>query len=287
MKPLFQHKATTSFAMWFNNFLLRKGEAYSNKTGTFFYQEDDRLDPNYISYASPYKQWVFDSSITGASIPSGVYVDGNFVERGETGLKIDFDNGRVLFSGDYVDANRNITGSFAVNDINIYLTDETEENLIVENKYDLNSRFKQGVSGITPYNQVVPAAFISMQKSQNVPLAFGGEDQTNLSYRIVGLAENLYQLDGIISLCTDSSYEVFPDMTYMGYPLNEFGDLKTGGYNYVNSANEKIPNQNVFMVDTVYASKISDRVTNRTNPGLFLGFIDFDIAKFRYPRSDP
>lgn len=287
MKPLFQHKATTSFALWFDNFISRKAEAYSNKTGVLYYQEDDRLDPAYISYASPYKQWEFDSSVPGALIPTGIYVDGQFVGRGETGLKIDFDNGRVLFSGAHVDANRHVTGAFAVKDINVYLADETEENLIVENKYDVNSRFKQGASGIAPYNQVVPAAFVSMEESHNEPLAFGGHDTTILNYRVVVFSENLYQLDGAISICTDAKQENFPNISFEGYPLNEFGDLKTGYYNYVETANELMPNQEVFMINKVFASKISDRITNKTNPGLFLSFIDFEVYKFRYPRYDP
>ena len=33
MKEQFQHKLTTSFFLWFDNFLLTKGEAFSNKTG--------------------------------------------------------------------------------------------------------------------------------------------------------------------------------------------------------------------------------------------------------------
>ena len=66
------------------------------------YPEDDQN--GYISYNSPYKQWVYNSDIEGAVIPTGVYVDTgdgvyNFCGRGQSGLMIDFDNGRVLFEG--------------------------------------------------------------------------------------------------------------------------------------------------------------------------------------------
>ena len=64
MKEQFQHEFTTSFLMWFDNFLLDKGEAYTNTTGDFFYYSDPRLDSRYVAYGSPYKQWVTDSSIT-------------------------------------------------------------------------------------------------------------------------------------------------------------------------------------------------------------------------------
>ena len=77
MKAQFQHNLTSSFFMWFDNFLLTKGEAYTNKTGEFFYYDDTLIDSDYTVFGSPYKQWVSDSSIDGATVPTGVYVNGN------------------------------------------------------------------------------------------------------------------------------------------------------------------------------------------------------------------
>ena len=57
---------------------------------------------------------------------------------------------------------------------------------------------------VTAYEQVAPAAFVSMERSVNTPFAFGGEDLTHLYYRVVFFAQDLYQLDGVMSLCTDA-----------------------------------------------------------------------------------
>ena len=54
MKAQFQHNLTTSFFLWFDNFLLTKGEAFSNKTGELFNYTDDRLDSTYKPYGSAY-----------------------------------------------------------------------------------------------------------------------------------------------------------------------------------------------------------------------------------------
>jgi hypothetical protein len=35
MKPQFQHTLVTSFYLWFDNHLQKRGEAYKNKTGIF------------------------------------------------------------------------------------------------------------------------------------------------------------------------------------------------------------------------------------------------------------
>ena len=163
MKEQFQHKLTTSFFLWFDNFLLTKGEAFSNKTGDLFYYSDDRLDATYKAYGSPYKQWVTDSSITGATVPSGVYIGGNFSGR-DDGVVLDFDNGRALVSGSSTDLT--VTGSFAVKDFNVYITNDTEEDLVVENKYTVNSRLPSGpYTYISPYDDVVPAVFIASSDS--------------------------------------------------------------------------------------------------------------------------
>ena len=112
MRPQFQHEATTSFALWLDNYLVRHGEAYSNKVGNLYYIEDDRL-PVYpenpihglVSYSSEYKQWVYNNDVNDAAIPSGVYIDSGagyeFCHRGHSGLAFDFDNGRVMLSGYY------------------------------------------------------------------------------------------------------------------------------------------------------------------------------------------
>ena len=101
MKPQFQHEATTSFALWLDHHLGYKAEAYSNKSGNLYYTPDERL-PMYpddlvdglISYSSEYKQWVYDSDIADAVIPSGIYIDTgagySFVERGNPDLRNGF-----------------------------------------------------------------------------------------------------------------------------------------------------------------------------------------------------
>ena len=245
MKPQFQHEATTSFALWLDHHLTYKAEAYSNKTGAFYYMPDSRL-PQYpddpveglISYNSEYKQWVYDSDAASAIIPSGVYIDTgdgnyNFCWRGESGLRLDFENGRVLLSGALFPTNYNtlnITGSFAVKDINIYLTDDTEENLVIQNKYNVNSRTTPAYgagTGLAAYEQVAPAAFCSMERTFNSPFALGGEDLTHMYYRVVFFAENLYQLDGAMAVAADSFNMGVTNIGYNDYPLDEYGDLKS------------------------------------------------------------
>jgi hypothetical protein len=302
MKPQFQHEANTSFALWIDYYLTSKGEAFSNKEGELYYIPDERLpqypdDPfGFVSYNSEYKQWVYNSDIEGAEIPEGVHIDTgdgvyNFCARGESGLMLDFDNGRALISGAFFPENYDklkIKADFAVKDINIYLSTDTEENLIFQNKYNVNNRTTPDYgagTGLIAYEQVAPAGFVSMERSVNQPFAFGGEDLTQLSYRMIFFTEDLYQLDGVLSLCTDANNLGICNVGYEAHPFNEYGDLKEGEYSYceeVMGCNKHGP---IMFVEDVSASKITDRLTRTTNPDLYLGFVDFTVSQARFPRQ--
>ena len=233
----FQHKLTSSFFLWFDNFLLKKGEAYSNKTGELFNYVDPRLDSRYVAYGSPYKQWVTDSSIAGAVIPTGVSVVGAGTSGRDDGVVFDFENGRALFSGS--DTSMTITGEFAVKDFSVYLTNDTEDDLIVENKYTVNSRIPSGpLTYIEPYDDVIPAIFLSISQAENSPFALGGMQETKIQAKAVILAEDTYQLDGVMSIFMDSVNEVIAAIPMSGYPITELGDLKDGNFNYTGLAND-------------------------------------------------
>jgi hypothetical protein len=301
MKPQYQHQATTSFSLWLDNYLLRFGEAFSIKQGELFYTPDDRLPsyPEYndglVSYNSEYKQWVYNNDINGAVIPNGVYIDEGqgyeFCYRGHKGLTFDFDNGRILLEGKYFPETYDklkIKADFSVKDINIYLADDLEENLVVQNKYNNNSRtipdYGAGI-GLPAYEQVTPAAFISMENTVNVPFSFGGEDLTNLNFRVILFTESLYQLDGLMSLCVDSYNSSIMNIGYDNYPINERGDTKKHYYSYIETLSECKETSCLMYVENVKASKISERITKTNNPNLFLGFVDFQVSQARYPRS--
>ena len=199
MKPQFQHQVVTSFSLFLEHLILSRGEAYQNIESTFYYQDDDRLDPQYVSFASPHKQWVADSSIDGAHIINSINLDGFNIAKGAQGVKYDFNNGRVLIPRALANPSSNVDGKYSVKDFNIYITDQTEEELLIETKFDKNSRFDQDIfEGIKPYDQVVPAIFVAYQEGKNIPFAFGGEDITQSSIRCVIFGRKLLSIGWFI-----------------------------------------------------------------------------------------
>jgi hypothetical protein len=285
MKPTFTHNVINSFFLWFDNFLMTKGDAYKTYTTKLYNYEDPRLGGDKVVYGSPYKQWVYDKNITGATIPSGFTINNQFVSTGTSGMKIDFDNGRIIFNSG-VSTGLNVTGTYSVKEVNSYITDQPEDNLIIENKFVTNSRFTVSENYIAPYNPVTPCIFASIETAHNTAFAFGGEDETKCIIKVVAFCENLYQLDGVLSIFGDSYNEIFSIIPMTGHPLGEFNEMKTGayptGYDYKNLSNAY--NSQTLFISHVETSKIRDSVIKELNPILHIGFLDFEIKTYRYPR---
>ena len=126
-----------------------------------------------------------------------------------------------------------------------------------------------------------------MGNTTNNPLALGGEDNTVTDITAVVFAENLYQLDGALSVFADSARVSFGNIPFTGSPLDEYGDVKSSayptGYDYNNVAAAN--DSEKYYINNVNVSKISDSADKRIPVDLFVGFIDFEIHKFRFPRS--
>jgi hypothetical protein len=175
-----------------------------------------------------------------------------------------------------------VTGEFAVKDFSVYLTNDTEDDLIVENKYTVNSRIPSGpLTYIEPYDDVVPAIFLSISQAENSAFALGGMQETKVQAKAVILAEDTYQLDGVMSIFMDSVNEVIAAIPMSGYPITELGDLKGGNFNYTGLAQD-YQEETKFCVSKVKTSKLTDRTRNALANELYVGFVDFDIEQYRY-----
>lgn len=280
MKPQYQHNVTTSFALWLDHYLVDKGQAYTNKTGRFYYYQDARL-PNYKAFGSAYHQFVYDSSISGAVVPSGVYINSVFTPRSSS-LKIDYLNGRILTTGTGIPTGASVTGSFAVKDFNVYLTNENEDDLLIEHNNSSNKKFPwTGTTYLPPYDQTLPAIYIMPDSFQNTPFSFGGEDETRSTMRSIVFSDDPYSLDGVLSIFADSKNRVFKQKDFGSYPINEFGDIKNPPFSFDDYY--KNPDASVeLFIDDVTVSKFKD---SRGSARSYIGFLDFEVINYRYPRA--
>ncbi len=283
MKEVYSHKILTSFALWFENTLLQKGEAFQNVNTRLYPSVDDRVSDDYTIFASPFRQWVPDSSVSGVVVPSGVTINGTFTSRG-SGVIMDFENGRIFLDADTYDDTDVVSGSYGIKDLNVYTVSNEETRMVFEGNYQLNSKYGMiAESGVSPFGYAAPAAFIMNTLSDNKPFAFGGEQDTKNKFRVIVAADNTWLLDGCTSVFRDLTESNIPLLNVSDAPLNEYGDIKSGVYNYRNLANAAT---RLVFLERVTVSKVSNSQELKINPNLKFGIIDFYLSEPRFPKLD-
>ncbi len=281
MNTSFSTVTLLSFYAWADNYLLNKSQAYINNVGQFYYQPDTSLPASLVAYASPFKSFVWDSGVSGANVLESISGSAGVIHRGQSGMMVDFVNGRVLLNS-AVGTSATISGSYSFKELNLYFANQSQERMVFSDKYYLNSRFSRPATGIPPANDMVtPCIFITNAASRNDPWAFGGVYNTKASISLNVMAENLTQLEGTLQAFIDAKETVFPQVPPSVWPLNNFGDYKSGhsGYNYQQVIAQYGGGNNQFYISDVRASKVSDFAA--VDEAVFLGLVDITIERAR------
>lgn len=260
-----------SFALWMDHLLCNKGRAFTNWSGQFYRQRNAK-NSSFNTYFTPFREFVYDQSVSGATIPSGVYVNNNFVARGTSGLAIDYLNGGVWFDTGSSLSNLNISGNYAVKEFNIYQTTKSEGTLIYETKYEMKPKYLQQSTGLGPNKYVAPCIFVINDTTNNSPENLGGETyRKNLSIRAVVLSEDEQDLINVGSFFEDRAFSNFAILD--STPLNRSGDYKTGNYNYVQS----VQGRPLAYIQNVFYTKFDPDAENSLSDALKVGFLEFEV----------
>ena len=282
MKATYITNLMSSFYLWLDHEVLARGEAFINHSGKLYTSPDPNFPANSV-YSAPFRQWVYDSSIPNANIPSGVFINGNYTARGTNGLNIDFNKGRIILNNGI--NSTNVTANYSFKEYNIYYTDEREEKLLFEKAYNITPKVTQALSGLNHLDTPYPCIFIKHRMGENVPFAFGGEDSTQTTIRCIVLASNSFSLDGLISILSDSARKVFPVLSPNDFPFNYFGDFKTGNnFNYINLCKNQLP-YNFVYIDRVTVSKLDEIDNSKINKKCVAALVDFELFNIRNPRK--
>ena len=283
MKALFDNQVMSSFLLWFDHTLLNKGDAYQNTTGQFYSVSDDYF--GYDTYASSYSQFVSDASITGATIPTGLYAGNTLVNVGEGGgdglYAIDYGNGRSYWSGTQ---SSNVTGSFAIKDFNVYLTSRTEDEILFQSQYTNRNKISSVVpTGLEPDTLTYPVVYIKNDGSNNEPFAFGGQDNTIINVRAIVIADSQFDIDAIGSLFRDRRFEQIGILEPSEMPFNQFGYYRSSQYDYTGIVNGKGSDQQLYVEDVNISrfDRVLENEVRKFNPNVYSTLIDFEINKVR------
>ncbi len=287
MQAQFDNLVLSSFLLWINNKIATKGLAYTN-VNCPFYPVPSNIN-GYYAYSNPYGQFISDISVPGAVVPTGVYLNSNFITTGVSGLKaINYERGNLYFSSP-LPKTATLTGMFAVKELSINVVSEKDVTLLFESQTNIRPKIGQAIVSGLPLDTITyPSILIVTTDSINKPVAFGGLDETSLNISCYILANSQFQVDAVCSILRDLKYELVPLLSASEMPYNAFGHPKTGLFDYHQLHSEKIDNYSYLVVEDVNTSRyLRERYfsTNNINPECYVGTADFNLIKYRYPRQ--
>lgn len=251
MRVQYSHKLTSSLLLFLDHVLLNE-DGYKNTTGQFHLNPKHSHRNNYWIYSSSYKQLCNDTSVTGANVMTGVYVNSSFVPVGTSGIiGINHFKGEVLSSSPITGT---ISGIYSVKDFNIKLSDKIEEKLFFDTKWSL---FDSPNTGLAEDNEVYPIIMVRPLIGQTDGFCLGGAYEKLLTYRLTILADNQYSLLAATDILERQKLKRIK--IYDGtLPIREDG-LYTGlAYNYDNLASDSNYSPLIKEVKTNYVTLSSE-----------------------------
>lgn len=275
MRPQYNHDMVTSVTLWLANKLEDTGQAYFNTTGLLYLQTDPTINGNI--YSSPYRGWIYDSCVQGATIPTGFYnASGQFLTRA-SGVVIDFNNGRIITPQNW---GPTLSGAYARKEVNVYFSNVEETEYILEQAYGENPNLSYVLTGMAGNTLVAPMVMLTNSQGRNMPFALGGTDNTKSTIRAFCISNSNYLQEGIGSLCRDAAHSIIPIGSYTDAPLTASGDLKSGNpWSYCNDFYAKYGCANGCWIENVYEIKTNERANG--NLTYYLQTIEFDISRIR------
>lgn len=281
MIPQFNNNLLASFGLFLDHEICAIGSGFSYFSGQLY----PTYDPNYQGYnmfGSPFRQFVADSCVQNAYIPSGFY-QGNIFVPATGSNTIDFLRGRVV-STTISSGATNLTAAYSIKDFNIYFSNVEEEILLFETAPTLPNQSKIGIQPTGALNYRVdpyPCIFISQTDGNNIPWAFGGLDETNSTMRCVVLSSDNWKLDSVMSLLQDTVRKYFPVFSG-GFPYDYLGGVGTG-YNYCQMVCSA-PQMPQVYINSVKIKKLGARVDRLIGDQVTAGIVEFDLQTIRAPR---
>ena len=273
MKQQHDHRVMSSLALFLDNRLLTSGEAFFNHTGSFYPTTSSYAGRT--TYSLPFKQIVNDQSVPNALPMSGIYLNGNYITVGQSGLlNINHYQGTVDFSS-ALSPNTSITGSFSVKEANIYLTTDSDEKIVYYNKYFKNAKYPQNLSGLLPDVYPLPAIFLKKRGGEEKSFSLGSVDNSVIDVRAIIVSDNNYLSDGIASIFKDTHFRRFPLITP---PFDARGAFTGIYYNYT-GLSSGLTNKGP-LIEKVRESRISAS-DDKQDGDLGIVFIDFEISQVR------
>lgn len=228
MKPSLEAKIISNFMLYVDHQITQKGEAFTNYSSQFYPVESD-INGKY-AYSAPFKQLVNDTSISGATVLSGLYINGAYNPIGVSGLSfVNHYKGTAYFDHQ-LQSTDVVSGNYSVKDFSVELSDQPEYHLLFETKYQTNGNNSHPLSGLSPEEKTAPIIYILSKGQDNEPFGFSHMDRGVLSLRCLIIADTEYESVGACSILKNIKTQYLPMLKNL--PFDSLGNVTGVNFSY-------------------------------------------------------
>tara|TARA_R100001163_G_scaffold40232_1_gene30513 strand:- start:21261 stop:22148 length:888 start_codon:yes stop_codon:yes gene_type:complete len=295
MKAQFDQNVLSSFYLWFENRLLKSdSQAYETNLSNAFTSGDfPDIPSSHIAFQGKYRQLVAENDVVQPNsgfFLGNAFITGNYDQNG--GVYTDYDNGRLIFpaaSGSAIGSTA-LTANSTVKEVNTYITNDTDAQVILHSDFKDSSTelpYQYGKTGeFDETTYFLPACFISLTQSENTEFSFGGEEDTRSNIRVMVLSFDNYTLDSVLSLFRDTVREDMTQIPYGSFPYGFSFSIKDFPYAYDSLVDAQGDSPVKSHITDVSVSKVvSEKLRENLNKNISIGYIDFEICTYRFPRA--
>jgi hypothetical protein len=271
MQTQLDTRIISSFLLMIDHTIQANGQAYQN-VATQFFPATSPYAGTYV-YSSPSKPLCNDVSISGANILSGVYLGGQYVSVGQSGLSaINHYKGAIYFTGSNP-SSVTITGRAAIKEVGVKLTDQTDWKLLFETNYVANSTHPaQPTTGLPLDTEVSPIVFLRVKSQENKPFGFGKLDNQTIGIRAIVIANNEHQKISLTTILKNLRYTSIPLIA--ATPFDAVGNMTGVNYNYSNLSQDLSYTPIIFGVKAIDVPQQGQYKDIRRN----MAIVDFEIS---------
>lgn len=223
----YENLLTSSFLLYLEHQLLRKNAFFT--TSGQFYKTTDTYN-NLNCYSNGLGGMVSDFSISGATIATGVFINGVYSNMGQNGLiSLDYQNGRVFLSGN---STATVTSAYSVKQFPVITPSFPDLSILFESRHLIRPKSSFQATGALNYNELnFPTIYLFQMGGQSFPYSFGGTKETVTNIGLFMFIDNLMNAEGICNIFKDMRHEHVPLLD--SFPYNSLGGMKNNvNYNY-------------------------------------------------------
>jgi hypothetical protein len=231
------------------------------------------------AYVSPHRQFVYDSTVSGATVPSGLFVSGSFVPTGAD-FRIDFQRGELLTT---TGIHGSISGVYCYKEVNLYFNDKNAQQVLFESRFVQNPRNNPPYTGYQQTDVTYPCILIQQKAGTDTKIAMDELYSKVYTVRLTFLADTKYLYKAVTSIIRDRKGTFIPIFQPSEMPFDYYFTLQNGFFDYSTEASaiQQYSDRMAYIKD-VQTSEFLDRINQTIGPNIFGAFIDLKLELLQF-----